>query len=316
MNKFFSKLDKGAFLAPMADYTNIAFRTLAKENGAALLYTELISVKAINFNSKKTIKMMQVSEIEKPVFLQLFGNNLIDFASAIKKVEQILPNNFAGYDLNCGCSVLKAIKGNYGVKLMDYPKLVSEIIKEMKSVTSKPVTIKMRLGLKDENFLEVSQEAIDAGVDGICLHARFGTDGYSGKANWEKIKELRNIIPKRIPVIGNGDVTNLDDYLKIKKETNCDFVMIGRGAIGNAFLFKQIKEYEKNEKLIEKKKIDNYLEAKRYLEIAKKFDLEINSIRPYFIGVATGFIGAKDLRLKFALSKNVDEIENLIEELN
>jgi tRNA-dihydrouridine synthase B len=301
------KISKGAFLAPMADYTNVAFRTLCKEYGSALQYTELISAKALLHKSKKTEKMLFVSEKEKPVFLQLFGNTPKDFHDAITLVEKKFPENFAGYDLNCGCSVPKAIKGKYGCYLMDYPLLVGEIISAMKSATKKPVTIKMRLGLSKETFLEVAREAEKNGVDAIALHSRMGNSGYSGKAKWDKIKVLKEKV--NVPIIANGDIFSVEDYLKIKKETNCDFVMIGRGAIGDAFLFKQILSSENKMKVLLRSEKELLSEGKRYLELAQKFKLKVNDVRPYFIGLANGFRGAKKMRNEIALSKSIPEIE-------
>ncbi len=303
-------IGKGAFLAPMADYTNIAFRTLCKEYGSSLQYTELISVKSIIFKNKKTLKMLEVSEKEKPVFLQLFGNDPKDFEKAIWVVEKNFPKRFVGYDLNCGCSVPKALKGKYGCYLMDYPELVGNIIVSMKKAVSKskkPITLKMRLGLEKETFLDVAREAEKNGADAICLHARLGKDGYGGKVNWGAIKKLKKEI--KVPLIGNGVVNSVKDYEKMKEETGCDFVMVGRGSIGNAFLFKQIKQFEEGKKVSERNKKEILKEGKKYLELAKEFSLEVNDVRGYFIGLANGFVGAKKLRNKFALSKTIKETE-------
>ena len=301
------KIAKGAFLAPMADYTNVAFRTLAKEYGSALQYTELISAKAITYNSKRTFEMLEVSEKEKPVFLQLFGNNPIVISDAIRIIEKKLPKNFVGYDLNCGCSVPKALKGKYGCYLMNEPKLAGEIISAMKSATKKPITLKMRVGLEKKTYLKVAKEAEKAGADAIALHARFGKQGYSGKADWSTIKKLKESVC--IPVIGNGDVNCVNDYKKMKEETNCDFVMIARGSIGNAFLFKQIKQFEENKKISKRTEKEILKEGKELIKFTKKFDLGINSIRGYFIGLANGFRGAKKLRNEFATAKEINEIE-------
>ncbi len=305
-------LPMGAMLAPMADYTNIAFRTLCKEYGSSLSFTELISCKSIIYKNSKTRKMLAVSEKEKPVFLQLFGNDPKDFEKAISIIEEKFPKNFAGYDLNAGCSVPKALKGKYGVYLMNYPKLIGEIVSSMKKATSKTITIKMRIGLEKETFLQVAKEAEKAGVNAICLHARLGKQGYGGKADWIKIKELKKKV--KVPIIGNGDVNSVEDYVRMKKETKCDFVMVGRGAIGNVFLFKQIKEFEENRKLISRERKDIFEEGKRYFELAKEFFLKVNDVRGYFIGLANGFEGAKQLRNKFALSKTIDELEKSFEE--
>jgi tRNA-dihydrouridine synthase B len=301
------KLKGELFLAPMADYTNIAFRTLAVEYGASLVYTELISAKALCMKSNRTEKMLSVSEKEKPVFLQLFGSKPEEFAKAISIVEKKFPENFAGYDLNAGCSVPKAQKGKYGCTLMDEPQNVGHILSVMKKETKKPISIKMRLGLKKETYLEVAKEAFNAGVDAIALHPRLGIDGFRGKAEWEKIFFLKEQFD--IPIIGNGDIKVPEDILRIKKTTSCDFEMIGRSAIGNAFFFTQGKA------LIERKKIplrtqkELFSEATRFLELIKEFNLGSNDARPYFIALSKGLPGAASMRNEFALSKTTEEME-------
>lgn len=314
MNKIGSiKVPNGALLAPMADYTNVAFRTLCKKYGASLVYTELVSVKGLIHKNKKTPKLLNVSGEEKPVFLQLFGNDPIDFEKAINFVEKNNSENFVGYDLNAGCSVPKAKKGKYGSYLLDYPKLVRNIIKKMKNSTNKPVTLKMRLGLSDETFLECAKEAESAGVDAICLHARFGNDGYSGKADWKKIHELKNKI--NVPIIGNGDIFSVKDALEMKKQTNCDFVMIGRASMGNAFIFKQTKEGLLKKKISERTFKEKLVEAKKFIELSKKFNLEINSVKGYFISWVKGEKNAPKLRNEIVMTKSYEELEKIIEKI-
>lgn len=311
MNKIGSlKIKEGAFLAPMADYTNIAFRTLCKKYGAALVYTELTSVKGLIHKNKKTPKLLEVNELEKPVFLQLFGNNPSDFEKAISFVEKNYSNNFSGYDLNAGCSVPKAKKGKYGSYLLNYPKLVGNIIKKMKSSTDKPITLKMRLGLNKETFLECAKEAEKSGVDAICLHARLGEEGYSGKANWSKIYELKNEI--NVSIIGNGDIISIEKALEMKKETNCDFLMIGRASMGNAFIFKQIKEGLLKNKIIQRNFETKIIEAKEFIDLSKQFNLGINELKGYFISWVKGEKDALKLRNEIVLAKNFEEIENVI----
>jgi len=305
------KLSGGVFCAPMADYTNVAFRVLAREYGAALVYTELISAKALLMKSKKTARMLSVSEKEKPVFLQLFGSNPADFGKAVSLVEKKFEGNFVGYDLNCGCSVPKALKGKYGCTLMDEPQIVGQILGEMKNASDKPVTLKMRLGLSHETFLEVAHEAEGAGAAAITLHPRLGEEGYGGEANWEKILALKKEV--KIPVIGNGDIKVPLDAARMMKETKCDFVMVGRAAIGNAFFFKQANCAVMGEKILVRTEKESAIEAKRFLELAKEYKLKVNDVRPYFIGFAKGFNGAAIMRNKFAMSKTIEEIEGVLD---
>ncbi|HNV00883.1 MAG TPA: tRNA-dihydrouridine synthase family protein [archaeon] len=314
MNKIGSlKIQEGAFLAPMADYTNVTFRTLCKEYGAALVYTELVSVKGLIHKNKKTPKLLKVSDSEKPVFLQLFGNDPEDFEKAINFVEKNYSENFAGYDLNAGCSVPKAKKGKYGSYLLNYPKLIGNIIKKMKKATNKPVTVKMRLGLNEETFLDCAKEAEKSDADAICLHARFGEDGYSGKANWLKIYELKDEI--NVPIIGNGDIISAEKALEMKKQTSCDFVMVGRASMGNAFIFKQITEGLLKKKISKRNLNDKIIEAKRFVELSKNSNLEINNIKGYFISWVRGEKNAPKLRNEIVMAKSFEEIEKVIEKI-
>jgi tRNA-dihydrouridine synthase B len=308
------KLKGELFLAPMANYNNIAFRTLAREYGAALVYTELISAKGLLMKNRRTEKMLQVSEKEKPVFLQLFGSNPLDFKKAIELIEKKFPQNFAGYDLNAGCSVPKAIKGNYGCTLMKNASNVGQIISSMKSSTNKPISIKMRLGWSEENFLEVAREAVQNEVDAITLHPRLGVLGYSGEANWEKIKELKKEVNSKVKIIGNGDIKKPEDVLLMKKRTNSDFEMIGRSAIGNALFFKQANSSLMNKKIPLKSFDELKKEMNKFFELAEEFNLGPNDIRPYLLGFVRGLIGAPVLRNKIGVSKTISEMKKIIQE--
>ncbi|OQA32178.1 MAG: tRNA-dihydrouridine synthase A [archaeon ADurb.Bin336] len=308
------KLKGEVFLAPMADYTNIAYRTLAKEYGVALVYTELISAKGLLMKNKRTEKMLQVSEKEKPIFLQLFGSNPLDFANAIKIVEKKYPNNFAGFDLNAGCSVPKAIKGKYGCALMKDALNVGQIISSMKSSTNKPISIKMRLGWSEENFLDVAREAVLSGVDAITLHPRLGVEGYRGKANWGKIKELKKEFKSKVKIIGNGDLSQPRDIVLMKEKTNCDFEMVGRSAIGNAFFFKQANCALSGKKIPLRNFVEQKKEIEKFFELVEEFNLGPNDVRPYCIGFVRGLVGAPSLRNKIGMSKTISEMKKIIQE--
>lgn len=301
-----------ALLAPMADYTNVAFRTLCKEYGSALVYTELTSAKALLMKSKRTMKMLAVSEKEKPAFLQLFGSEPADFKKAVEMIEAKWPDNFAGYDLNCGCSVPKALRGKYGCSLMNEPLIIGQVVAAMKNATEKPVTVKLRLGLKEETFLKVALEAEKNGVNAIALHARLGEQGYLGNADWSKIKLLKQAV--KVPVIGNGDIRSPEDVLRMEKETRCDFVMVGRAAIGNAFFFTQANALVLGKEVPVRGLQEMHAEAKRFLQLANEFSLGVNDVRPYFIGMSKGITGAAHLRNKFAISKSTEEIATHLEE--
>ncbi len=303
------KLEGNVFLAPMADFTHVAFRLLCKEYGAALVYTELISCKGILQQNRRTRKMLAVSLQEKPAFLQLFGDTPAEFAQAVKLAEQDC--NFDGYDVNCGCSVPKALKGKYGISLMQEPKLIGNVISEMVSATEKPVTLKMRLGLKEETFLQVAGEAQDNGASALALHARFGEQGYSGEADWEKIAELKKSV--KIPVIGNGDVRVAEDAMRMVEQTGCDAVMAGRACIGNAFFFRQANALLEG-KMVPERSVKEWMrEGKRFIELCDAFSLDVNMRRGYFISFVKGFENAPEWRKRFALSKSNEEITETLE---
>jgi tRNA-dihydrouridine synthase len=195
---------------------------------------------------------------------------------------------------------------------MEKPKLVGEIISEMRSKTKKPVMLKMRLGYKTETFLEVAEEAEKAGASAIALHPRLGTEDYSEKAKWEKIKELKE--STKVPIIGNGNISVAADVLGMKKETGCDFEMIGRAAIGNAFLFRQVNALLKKAEAPQKYREETFVEGKRFLELINEFKLGINNAKPYFIGLAKGFEGAAETRNRFATARSIEEISSIFSE--
>lgn len=224
----------------MAGVTNRVYRKIAKEFGAALVYTEMISDKALCFNSDNTYKMIELDDNEHPVALQLFGG---DVEYLVKAVEIINETNAEILDINMGCPVPKVIKsmaGSLWLKdIEDTRKKVEAIVKTSK----KPVTAKIRIGWDENsiNVVEMAQMLERAGVSAICVHARTRCQFYTGKARLEYIKQVKDNV--NIPVIGNGDITCVEDAVRMFNETKCDAIMIGRGAMGNPWLFKQINHY-------------------------------------------------------------------------
>lgn len=226
--------------APMAGITNIVYRSIAKKYGASLVYTEMISDKALCFNSENTYKMIELNKDEHPVALQLFGG---EKEYLVKAVEILNETEADILDINMGCPVPKVIKsqaGSFWLKdLNDSKEKVRAIVKASK----KPVTAKIRLGW-DENSINVVETAKmleEAGVSAICVHARTRSQLYTGKARLEYIKLVKESV--NIPVIGNGDIKSLDDAINMLEKTGCDAIMVGRGALGNPWIFSQINHY-------------------------------------------------------------------------
>ena len=236
------ELDGRVICAPMAGITNRVYRKIAKEYGASLVYTEMISDKALCFNSENTYKMMELDEFEHPVALQLFGG---EKEFLVKAVEIINKTNAEILDINMGCPVPKVIKslaGSFWLKDIDFTR---EKIEAIVAASNKPVTAKIRLGWDEENInvVEMAKMLEKAGVSAICVHARTRNQFYTGKARLEYIKDVKNAV--KIPVIGNGDIKSIDDAIEMFEKTNCDAIMIGRGALGNPWLFRQIDHFLK-----------------------------------------------------------------------
>ncbi len=229
-----------AVLAPMAGVTDLPFRLLCKEQGAGLLCMEMVSAKAIYYNNKNTNQLMEIHPDEGPVSLQLFGSDADIMAEMAKKVEE---RPFAILDINMGCPVPKVVNNGEGCSLMKNPKLVEEIVYKVARAIRKPVTVKIRKGFDDAhaNAVEIARIAENAGAAAIAVHGRTREQYYSGKADWECIRSVKEAVS--IPVIGNGDVTDAFSAKKMLEQTGCDGIMIGRAAQGNPWLFREVAEY-------------------------------------------------------------------------
>ena len=309
MAKSFPKLKNKLILAPMHDITNIAFRIMCKKYGASLVSTELLSANAIARKNKAVMKLTQTDKKEKPNVIQIFGQN----TENLVKSARILEKYFDIIDINFGCPSKKILEQGSGGALLKRKNKIAEIVREISSVIKKPLTVKIRSGYdkKSINAIEIAKICEKSGASAIIIHSRTVEQGYSGKADWNIIKQVKQTV--KIPVIGNGDVWTGEDAEQMIKQTNCDYVMIGRAAIGNPFIFKQIDEYLKTGKIInqtKKEKIKDYFE---YIKLAKKYKIfSVKDAKWKAQEFTKGLQGSTKLRRKLNTIKSWEEIEKLI----
>lgn len=295
-------------LAPMAGVTDLPFRLLCKEKGANLIYTEMVSAKGIMYNNKNTESLLVVKEEERPVSLQLFGSDPIILSETAKKIEHL---NFDILDINMGCPVPKIVNNGEGSALLNNPKLVREIVSGVVKSINKPVTVKIRKGFtnQDDNAVEIAKVLEDSGASLVAVHARTREQYYSGKADWDVIRRVKEAVS--IPVIGNGDVLSAKDAKNLVEETGCDGIMIGRGVRGNPWLFEHIKIYQETGVLVDKPKIEEVVEMiLRHAALQIEFKGEyigIREMRKHVAWYTTGYPKSSKLR------NRVNEIENMIE---
>lgn len=311
------KIKNQIVLAPMAGYSNTSFRKIIKEMGAGLIYAEMVSDKALVYQNVKTMRLLKMSDEERPIAQQIFGSDVTSFVKAAKIVEEKMHPDII--DINMGCPVPKvAIGAQAGSALLKDPDKIYEIVKSVVNAVNVPVTVKIRSGWDESsiNAVLVAKKCEEAGASAICVHARTRSQGYSGKANWQIIKEVKeNVL---IPVIGNGDVTSPILAKKMLDETGCDAVMIGRGVLGNPWLIKECVKYlDENillppptyqEKILMMKKHFNLLKEDKSLKTAL---LEIRSNILFYL---KGMPNSKEMKQKICSCKTEEEIMKCLDD--
>ena len=308
-------LENNIILAPMAGVTDLPFRLLCKEQGVGMTCTEMVSAKAISFHNKNTESLLEISEKERPVSLQLFGSDPDIISEVASYIEE---RPFDILDINMGCPVPKVAGNGEGSALMQNPKLVGEIIYKTARAIKKPVTIKIRKGFSEKNVnaVEIAKIAEANGAAAIAVHGRTREQYYSGKADWDIIRQVKEAV--KIPVIGNGDVDSPQKAKELLEQTGCDGIMVGRGARGNPWIFREIKAYLEKGELIPRPSKD---EIKSMMLLHARMQIEykgtytgIREMRKHISWYTAGFPGSAKLRGAINLVETYEELEQLLEQ--
>lgn len=303
-------------LAPMAGVTDLPFRKLCKEQGAGLICMEMVSAKAISFRNRNTYALMETDPCEHPVALQLFGSEPELMAEVTRSIED---RPFDILDINMGCPVPKVVNNGEGSALLKNPQLIKEIVKAVSGATSKPVTIKVRIGFEGYpvDVTEIAKIAEDAGAAAIAVHGRTREQYYSGTADWEAIARVKEAVS--IPVIGNGDVDSPKKAEELLKQTGCDAVMIGRASRGNPWIFREMNHYFQTGELLPRPSVEEIREMilrHARAQIAYKGEFTgIREMRKHAAWYTAGMRYSASLRRDSGMIESYEELEKLLERM-
>lgn len=310
------EIDNPFVLAPMAGVTDLPFRKLCKEQGAGLICTEMVSAKAISFHNKNTEALMEIDPSEHPVSLQLFGSEPELMAEVAKSIED---RPFEILDINMGCPVPKVVNNGEGSALLKDPKLIGKIIKAVSGAVQKPVTAKMRIGFEGYPVdpVEIAKIMEDSGAAAIAVHGRTRQQYYSGQADWNTIRKVKEAV--RIPVIGNGDVDSPEKAEALLKETGCDGVMIGRAVRGNPWIFRELNHYFQTGEKLQRPSAEEIREMilrHARMQIEKKGEFTgIREMRKHVAWYTAGMRHSAALRRESNLNADYRELEVLLDHL-
>lgn len=303
-------------LAPMAGISNSAYRTIIKDMGCGLIYAEMVSDKAISYGNEKTIDMLYMTDYERPIAQQIFGSDKDSFVKSAKYIYENMHPDII--DINMGCPVPKvAVKAKAGSALLKNPEKVYEIVKAVVESVPIPITVKIRSGWDEKsiNAVEIAKIVESAGACAITVHPRTRAQGYSGKADWNIIKEVKKNIS--IPVIGNGDVKTCYDAKRMLDETKCDAVMIGRGVLGNPWLIKECIEYlSTGKEPVPVRTFERINMIKRHIKLlkfTKSEKLALLEIRSNATWYLKGVPNSSVLRNKICHAQNIKELIILLD---
>ena len=305
------ELDNKVFLSPMAGVTDLPFRLICKEQNCGMLYTEMINAKALCYDDANTKKMLKIEEEEHPVAVQIFGSDP-EFMGRAAQIMNEYPNEIL--DINMGCPAPKVVKNGDGSALMKNPKLAEEVLKAVVKNSEKPVTLKIRKGWDDNsiNAVEIAKIAEASGISAVAIHGRTREQYYSGKADWDIIRQIKENI--NIPVIGNGDVFEVEDAIRMLDQTGCDAIMIGRGSQGNPWIFKRINHYMKTGEILPEPTLEEKITtALKHLSLAIEEHGEyvaVREMRKHIAWYLKGLKGSAKLRDEINKIESYEEVVN------